>query len=73
MDLGWVFVEFTSVGYSFDAVAVGVVSLDHPRICSVSSQADALLGDLVDCFGEGGDESVRGKTAWLGTWRRIAR
>ena len=62
VDLRWIGVELDSVGFSFDAVAVRPVSLDHPGTCSLSPWAEAFLGDLVDGFGECVGESVRGKS-----------
>jgi hypothetical protein len=55
-------VELDSVGFSFDAVAVRPVSLDDPGTGSLSPSAEALFDDLVDGFGEGVGESVRGKS-----------
>jgi hypothetical protein len=51
-----------SVGFSFDAVAVGPVSFDYPGAGSLSPWAEALFDDLGDGFGEGVGESVRGKS-----------
>ena len=50
-----------SIGFSFDSVAVGAVSLDDAGTCSVPARTEAFFDDLVDCFGECVGESVRGK------------
>ncbi len=54
--------ELNSIGFSFDAVTVRAVSLDHPGTCSLSPWAEALYDDLVEGFGECVGESVRGKS-----------
>jgi hypothetical protein len=55
-------VELDSVGFSFDAVTVGAVSLDDPGACSLPARAESLCDDLVDGFDECVGESVRGKS-----------
>ena len=58
VDLRRVGVELDSVGFSFDAVTVRTVSLDHPGTCLLSPGAEALCDDLVEGFGECVGESV---------------
>ena len=50
--------ELDTIGFSFDAVTVRAVSLDHPGACSLSPWAEALCDDLVEGFGECVGESV---------------
>jgi len=51
-----------SIDFPFDAVTVRPVSLDHPGAGSLSPWTEALCDDLIDGFGEGVGESVRGKS-----------